>query len=41
GPEKIAGVVFNLVNERRARKYGRRAMAQYSLDPSYARYYSE
>ncbi|MDB5594922.1 MAG: hypothetical protein JWM36_1883 [Hyphomicrobiales bacterium] len=41
GQEKIAGVVFNLVNERRARKYGRRAMAQYSFDPSYARYYSE
>lgn len=39
GHEKIAGIIFNMVDERQAPKYGRHAQAYYSADPSYARYY--
>ncbi|MDO9440136.1 MAG: polysaccharide biosynthesis tyrosine autokinase [Beijerinckiaceae bacterium] len=39
GHDKIAGVIFNMVDERQAQKYGRHAQSYYSADPSYARYY--
>ncbi len=41
GEGKLTGVVFNLVDERKAQRYGRQAQAHYSSNAAYARYYSE
>lgn len=40
GHRKVAGVAFNQVNERQARKYGRHAYAYYYGSRNYSRYYS-
>jgi succinoglycan biosynthesis transport protein ExoP len=41
GQKKVAGVVFNQVNEQLARKYGRHASAYYYGNDSYNKYYGE
>jgi Mrp family chromosome partitioning ATPase len=41
GNKKIAGVAFNMVNEKQARKYGRNASAYYYGSRYYKNYYVE
>jgi succinoglycan biosynthesis transport protein ExoP len=41
GHKKIAGVMFNHVNERQAQKYGKHAYAYYYSSRYYKRYYQE
>jgi Mrp family chromosome partitioning ATPase len=41
GHKKVAGVAFNLVNDRRARRYGKHAYANYYGSRRYKQYYVE
>ena len=41
GDRKVAGIVFNLVNEAHARKYGKYAYANYYGSRQYGQYYTE
>jgi capsular exopolysaccharide synthesis family protein len=41
GDRKVAGIVFNLVNEAQARKYGKYAYANYYGSRQYGQYYTE
>jgi polysaccharide biosynthesis transport protein len=41
GHRKVAGIAFNMVNERRARKYGKHAYANYYGSRKYNQYYAD
>jgi capsular exopolysaccharide synthesis family protein len=41
GHRKVAGIAFNLVNDRQARKYGRHAYANYYGSRQYNQYYTD
>ena len=41
GHRKVAGVAFNLVNDRQARKYGKHAYANYYGSRQYKQYYTD
>jgi polysaccharide biosynthesis transport protein len=41
GHRKVAGIAFNLVNDRQARKYGKHAYANYYGSRQYSQYYTD
>lgn len=41
GRKKVAGIVFNLVNDRRARKFGKNAYANHYGSRQYKQYYTD